>query len=199
MLKCTDDKAEQAPGLCSGLQWSNCPFKFSLHCCWRVAAARSQCLTPAGGGTVSSVHTYCFFCACEARSLAFSLAASAVSLARSVAVSAKVRDGVSPAIKPTRWVQYLLKILGKTLRRCLDNFCPTNVTLASGRFLLLTLPHLTLHLGQDELKPFHGLRYAALKSRKAEFLEKDKEDPKYYYIFFLMQFQKLAIITFANI
>lgn len=42
------------------------------------------------------LHTYCFFCACEARSLAFSLAASAVSLARSVAVSANVRDGVSP-------------------------------------------------------------------------------------------------------
>lgn len=41
-------------------------------------------------------HTYCFFWACEARSLAFSLAASAVSLARSVAVSAKVLDGVSP-------------------------------------------------------------------------------------------------------
>lgn len=45
-------------------------------------------------------HTYCFFCACEARSLAFSLAASAVSLARSVAVSAKVLEGVSPAKKP---------------------------------------------------------------------------------------------------
>lgn len=42
-------------------------------------------------------HTYCFFWACEAKSLAFSLAASAVSLARSVAVSAKVLDGVSPA------------------------------------------------------------------------------------------------------
>lgn len=42
-------------------------------------------------------HTYCFFWACEARSLAFSLAASAVSLARSVAVSAKVLDGLSPA------------------------------------------------------------------------------------------------------
>lgn len=41
-------------------------------------------------------HTYCFFWACEARSLAFSLAARAVSLARSVAVSAKVLDGVSP-------------------------------------------------------------------------------------------------------
>lgn len=44
-------------------------------------------------------HTYCFFCACEARSLAFSLAASAVSLARSVAVSAKVLDGISPKKK----------------------------------------------------------------------------------------------------
>lgn len=42
------------------------------------------------------LHTYCFFCACEARSLAFSLAASAVSLARSVAVSANVLDRVSP-------------------------------------------------------------------------------------------------------
>lgn len=46
--------------------------------------------------TMVVLHTYCFFCACEARSLAFSLAASAVSLARSVAVSAKVLDGVSP-------------------------------------------------------------------------------------------------------
>lgn len=42
------------------------------------------------------LHTYCFFCACEARSLAFSLAASAVSLARSVAVSVNVLDRVSP-------------------------------------------------------------------------------------------------------
>lgn len=69
-----------------------------------------MCLTPAGeargGGTVPAsaarrtldvTHTYCFFCACEAKSLAFSLAASAVSLARSVAVSAKVLDGISPA------------------------------------------------------------------------------------------------------
>lgn len=46
--------------------------------------------------TVFVLYTYCFFCACEARSLAFSLAASAVSFARSVAVSAKVLDGVSP-------------------------------------------------------------------------------------------------------
>lgn len=42
-------------------------------------------------------HTYCFFCACEARPLAFSLAASAVSRAFSVAVSASVLVGVSPA------------------------------------------------------------------------------------------------------
>lgn len=48
-------------------------------------------------------HTYCFFWACEARSLAFSLAASAVSLARSVAVSAKVLDGVSPTRVITCW------------------------------------------------------------------------------------------------
>lgn len=60
---------------------------------WRVATTRIQCHSSGGGGA----HTYCFFCACEARSLAFSLAARAVSLARSVAVSAKVLDGVSPA------------------------------------------------------------------------------------------------------
>lgn len=53
-----------------------------------VAAQHVTCIT---------LHTYCFFWACEARPLAFSLAASAVSLARSVAVSAKVLDGVSPA------------------------------------------------------------------------------------------------------
>lgn len=64
---------------------------------WRVATTRTQCLTPTGGAV--RAHTYCFFCACEARSLAFSLAARAVSLARSVAVSAKVLDGVSPAKK----------------------------------------------------------------------------------------------------
>lgn len=51
-------------------------------------------------------HTYCFFCACEARSLAFSLAAMAVSLARSVAVSAKVLDGVSPAKKKSQHIGY---------------------------------------------------------------------------------------------
>lgn len=46
-----------------------------------------------------------------------------------------------------------------------------------------TLHRLTLHFGQDVLEPFHGLRYAALKPRKAEFLEKDKEATKYYLIF----------------
>lgn len=56
-------------------------------------------------------HTYCFFWACEARSLAFSLAASAVSLARSVAVSAKVLDGVSPTKVITHWLKYQLKYL----------------------------------------------------------------------------------------
>lgn len=72
-----------------------------------------------GGGSVPAsvakqtpdvAHTYCFFCACDARSLAFSLAASAVSLARSVAVSAKVLDGISPAKSQRRWVKSLLKI-----------------------------------------------------------------------------------------
>lgn len=47
--------------------------------------------------SMSLHHTYCFFCAWEARSLAFSLAASAVSRAFSVAVSASVLVGVSPA------------------------------------------------------------------------------------------------------
>lgn len=74
---------------------------------WQAATTRNQCVPPQQGGgavpasvanqTLDVAHTYCFFCACEARSLAFSLAASAVSLARSVAVSAKVLDGISPA------------------------------------------------------------------------------------------------------
>lgn len=74
---------------------------------WQAVATRNQCVPPQQGGgavpalvanhTLDVAHTYCFFCACEARSLAFSLAASAVSLARSVAVTAKVLDGISPA------------------------------------------------------------------------------------------------------
>lgn len=96
-------------------------------------------------------HTYCFFWAWEAKSLAFSLAASAVSRAFTVAVSAKVLVGASPA----RWSQTAERRTFTTER--------------------IKLPHhtwrLTLHSGQDELEAFHGFCNVALKPGKTEFLK----------------------------
>lgn len=106
-----DDACErrgwQAPGLCSVLSRADHQFKFSL----RSHGQEAVCLAPASVAkqTLVVAHTYCFFCVCEARPLAFSLAASAVSLARSVAVSAKVLDGISPA-KANEMGLNLLKI-----------------------------------------------------------------------------------------
>lgn len=55
-------------------------------------------LAPLESFSRGTAQTYCFFWACEASPFAFSLAASAVSLAHSVAVSANVLEGVSPCI-----------------------------------------------------------------------------------------------------
>lgn len=106
-MRCMKDEADRL--LDSARSFKGPPINSSFHYIslfWQAATSRNQCVSPQqGGGTVPAsvakqaldvAHTYCFFCACEARSLAFSLAASAVSLARSVAVSAKVLDGISP-------------------------------------------------------------------------------------------------------